>query len=182
MRKNIIAFIAMAIVSISLTACGNNTASATSTTEYSNTGSQNQTSNTEVEPTENPANVDNSGHEPDSYKSGNFQDYWEGEDYFDIEGFARDNGCDYVAWLDTDGNECDKASAFRVTLFYGDWQIAVYEDSIRACNFNTNTFYEMQADPNYTDLVSICKENNCKICTETCQGFNDMLERVKNSN
>ena len=182
MRKNIIAIIATIIVSMSLAACGNNNASATSTTEYSNTGSQNQTSNTEVEPTENPANVDNSGHEPESYRSGNFQDYWEGEDYFDIEGFAMDNGCDRVFWYDADGNKCDKssASASTVTFFYGDWYIEVYPGQIQARNQSTNEIHEMVSDLK-TCTVSICNENTVTVCYDVCQAFNDILEEIKSN-
>ena len=44
--------------------------------------------------TENAENIDNTGHEPEAYGSGNFQDYWQGNDYFDLEGYLHDIGCD----------------------------------------------------------------------------------------
>lgn len=34
----------------------------------------------------------NEGHEPDSFGSGNFQDYWQGEAYFDLVSYMKDNG------------------------------------------------------------------------------------------
>ena len=182
MRKNIIAIIATIIVSMSLAACGNNNASATSTTEYSNTGSQNQTSNTEVEPTENPANVDNSGHEPDSYRSGNFQDYWEGEDYFDIVGFAEANGCTKIFWYDADNNKCDitSSSINRIAFFYGDWHIFVYMNQIQAVNSSTDEVHSMVSTRD-TNTVSICSQNSFKIYSDVCQGFNDILEEIKSN-
>ena len=179
MRKNIIAIIATIIVSMSLAACGNNNASATSTTEYSNTGSQNQTSNTEVEPTENPANVDNTGHEPDSYKSGNFQDYWEGDSYFDIVGFAEANGCTKVFWYDADNNKCNMTSDSigRIAFFYGDWHIFVYPGIVTAINSDTDETHSIVSDCN-SNYVSVCSDNNFKVYSDVCQAFNDIFEVI----
>ena len=45
--------------------------------------------------------VDNTGHEPDSYGSGNFQDYWQGDDYFDIVSYLKANGANSVQLIGT---------------------------------------------------------------------------------
>ena len=45
---------------------------------------------------ENPANVEMDGHEPETYGSGNFQDYWRGNDNFDLVGYLNDNGYEWV--------------------------------------------------------------------------------------
>lgn len=39
-----------------------------------------------------PTYEDNTGHEPESYGSGNPQDYWQGNDYFDLAGYLKANG------------------------------------------------------------------------------------------
>ncbi len=52
-------------------------------------------SESEIEPEEyEPDYSDNSAQETESYGSGNFQDYWMGDDYFDLEGYLHDIGCD----------------------------------------------------------------------------------------
>ena len=180
MRKNIVFALCAIAMMVTLTACGNEGTTSAYTTEYRNDDQQVTTSVSD----ENPANVDNSGHEPDSYKSGNFQDYWEGDSYFDIEGFAMDNGCDRVFWYDADGNKCDKSSAnaCEVVFFYGDWYIAVYPGQIQARNQNTNKTHEMVS--NYTgteNRVSVCNENSFTIFSDVCQGFNDILEEIKSN-
>ncbi|MBR1801723.1 hypothetical protein IJ768_00640 [Candidatus Saccharibacteria bacterium] len=42
------------------------------------------------------ANVEMEGHEPDGPGSGNFQDYWQGENYFDLVSYMKDNGYELV--------------------------------------------------------------------------------------
>lgn len=182
MRKNIIAFIAIVIVSMSLTACGNNTASATSTTEYSNTGSQNQTSNTVVEPTENPANVDNSGHEPDSYQSGNFQDYWEGEDFFDIVSFAEANGSVYTYWCDAEGNPLDKSQATTCTFYFSNaWRVTIHNDSLVIDNNDTLATYLIVYEQSRNGYISVCKDNSIECSKNVIQAFNTVIECLKTS-
>jgi len=179
MRKNIIFALCAILVMVTLTACGNEGTSSAYTIEYRDNDDQQVTTSDSVSD-ENPANVDNSGHEPESYRSGNFQDYWEGEDYFDIEGFAMDNGCDCVLWADDNG-QTDKASANRVILFYGDWEIYVNDGhTLYAQNPVTKT--ERIMTPSYdSNLVSICRENNIKIGAEACQYVNDLLEEFKSN-
>jgi hypothetical protein len=46
--------------------------------------------------TEEPTYEDNTGHEPDGYSTGNFQDYWESTNYFDIVAYLKANGADNV--------------------------------------------------------------------------------------
>lgn len=195
MRKNIIAFIAIVIVSMSLTACGNNNATAY-TIEYredssnSQNQTQNQTSNddssniSEKDPMQDPVHQGNAnigGGESQGATPGTFEYYWEGEDYFDIEAFAYDNGCDYVLWADDNG-ETSKASAKRVILFFGDWEIYVNEGHwLYAQNHNTHTERNMVPSGD-SSLVSICKENNIMIGTDSCQYLNELLDSIKNSN
>lgn len=196
MRKNIIAFIAIVIVSMSLTACGNNNATAY-TIEYreDSSNSQNQTQNqtnnddssniSEKDPMQDPCQQGNAnvgGGEGQGATPGTFEYYWDGEDYFDIVGFAEANGCTKVFWYDADDNKCDASSAnvCEVVFFYGDWYIAVYPGQIQARNQNTNETHEMVSDLK-TGTVSICSQNNFKIYSDVCQGFNDILEEIKSN-
>ena len=84
------------------------------------------------EPEENPANVDMEGHEPESYGSGNFQDYWEGDDYFDLVGYLKDNGADKVyatskySYPVEDNSNID----LYVASFYNEqWEVTIMTDA-----------------------------------------------------
>lgn len=108
-------FLAVILMSTMLAGCGSKDAAATtesapnssSQTEYEGEGQtqggiksdeeiaalqEEESSYEEEAETEYAENVDNTGHEPESYGSGNFQDYWQGEDYFDLAGYLKDNG------------------------------------------------------------------------------------------
>ena len=105
MKKNIFALFIIATLVLSLTGCGNNnqkTAAANeqTTIEYKGEGATQggiksdeeiAAITEEASQTENPNNVDMDGHEPSS--SGNFQDYWEGDSYFDLVAYAKANNC-----------------------------------------------------------------------------------------
>lgn len=81
--------------------------------------------------TEYAENIDNTGHEPEAYGSGNFQDYWQGENYFDLEGYLKANGCDYLA--PTNGEDHKKvengAKAYFTYFNNNTWEIYIYPSS-----------------------------------------------------
>ncbi|MBO4610394.1 MAG: hypothetical protein J5696_11070 [Lachnospiraceae bacterium] len=111
--------------------------------------------------------------------SGKFEDYWEGDDYFNIEAYALDNGCD-VMWIGSDGYECERADATALIVFYGDWTIQVMPANILATNSN-HTDPQGLSVPTGTKKVSICKENNVELYDGCCECFKKMLETLKSS-
>ena len=117
-----------------------------------------------------------------SYGSGNFEDYWEGDSYFDIVGFAEANGCTKIFWYDADNNKCDinSSSINRIVFFYGDWHIFVYMNQIQVFNTSTNEVHSMVSTRD-TNTVSICNQNDFKIYSDVPQGFNDILEEIKSN-
>lgn len=100
MRKFFAFFLGFVMSLALLTGCGKSTA--TPTTDYHGEGEiQGGIKSDEdiaaitqeaEQNTEQPSYEDNTGHEPDAYGTGNFQDYWEGEDYFDLIGFLTAHG------------------------------------------------------------------------------------------
>ena len=180
MRKNIIFALCAIIMMVTLTACGNEK-TPSYTIEYRDNDDQQVTTSNSVSD-ENPANVDNSGHEPDSYRSGNFQDYWEGEDYFDIEGFAMDNGATYTLWLDKTETE-NISQAVRCTFYFKDgWKVSVItSDGILIEQNGTRTDFLIACDSKSNHYVSLCKENNVSCSEEVLQSFNTIVECLKTS-
>ncbi len=143
---------------------------------------QNQLSYTVVEPTENPANVDNSGHEPDSYQSGNFQDYWEGDDFFDIASFAEANGATYTMWCTGDGKAADASQANACKFFFKDkWKVIVNVDFIIIEQDGSDASFLVVYEQNSSESISVCKENNVKCSENVIQAFNTIVECLKTS-
>ena len=192
MRKNIIAFIAIVIVSMSLTACGNNTASATSTTEYSNgsSNSQNQTSNTEKDPMQDPVHQGNAnigggegqGATITPTSSCNPEDYWEGDDFFDIASFAEANGSVYTYWCDGEGNPADKNHATACTFYFSNaWRVTIYNDFLTVINNDTMTNYLIVYEKSSNGYISVCKDNSIVCSKDVIQAFNTVVECLKTS-
>ena len=178
MRKNIIFALCAIAMMVTLTACGNEK-TPSYTIEYRDNDDQQVTTSVSDE---NPANVDNSGHEPDSYKSGNFQDYWEGEDYFDIVGFAEANGATYTMWCTGDGKAADASQANACKFFFKDkWKVIVNVDFIIIEQDGSDASFLVVYEQNSSESISVCKENNV-ICSENViQAFNTIVECLKTS-
>ena len=180
--KRIISICVCIMLLASIVGCGSSETTTVGITKADTTSAaiqvvKNESSETSLESIE---EVSNSSSESVSLGSGKYEDYWEGDSYFNIEGFAVDNGCDCVLWADDNG-QTDKASANRVILFYGDWEIYVNDGhTLYAQNPVTKT--ERIMTPSYdSNLVSICRENNIKIGAEACQYVNDLLEEFKSN-
>lgn len=75
-------------------------------------------------------NVSNEGHEPDRYGTGNFQDYWEGDDFFDLESYAKANGCEKVVFKTYDDLKETDGTIFNVCyLFFKGWRLTLYDST-----------------------------------------------------
>ena len=75
---------------------------------------------------------DNSVQETESYGSGDFQDYWMGDDYFDIEGYLRDNGAERI--YGTNGDMSPNPAEENITIYVGEfynqkWEVFIICDA-----------------------------------------------------
>jgi len=193
MRKFFAFFLGFVMSLALLTGCGKSTA--TPTTDYHGEGeiqggfksdediaaiTQEAEQNTEQ-----PSYEDNTGHEPDAYGTGNFQDYWEGEDYFDIVGFALDNGCKNPAYVNSSGilNYDNESVAVAYSFAYpGPW---IVNPTVNGCHIeygkNNNTpaydIYLTDRDPSSSlDIVSVSKNNSAVLSSESIQLFAAVLD------
>ncbi len=152
MKKNLFAFTLTATVTmLTLSSCGNATAATTApedeaiksdeeavisqveeTTHDEITPAVEETSSDVASTIEEATAEENSstGDKPELYGSGNFEDYWQSEDYFDIEGYLRDIGCeDYCGMVVS--SECtlvraeDGDTPVTYTAWYKGWEIGI---------------------------------------------------------
>ena len=136
--------------------------------------------------TEEPSYEDNTGHEPDGYSTGNFQDYWQGDDYFDIVAFAEANGCERVRYLLDDGTPTKDESEAHFYCFYfhnkkwmvqptlGCLLVELDSDFNRVSEFNV--LYESFDDRGTT--VSVSNKNNAKLSSKTIEAFVDVVNAM----
>ncbi len=125
---------------------------------------------------------DNTSVQSVSYGSGNFEDYWEGDSYFDIERFAVDNGSTFTLWLDRTETE-NISQAVRCTFYFKDgWMVSVItSDGILIEQNGTRTDFLIVCDSKSNHYVSLCKENNVSCSEEVLQSFNTIVECLKTS-
>lgn len=82
------------------------------------------------EPTSEPSFEDNTGHEPESYGSGNPQDYWQSDSYFDLVGYLYANGADNVYMVDRNGQKTESDPLCYMAFFNGcTWRIQIGLDT-----------------------------------------------------
>ena len=166
MRKNLFFVVLFAI--ILTTSCGK---SATATDRYTVGSSDNKNNNSTIENHSSPENlssnnssldspegisseaslseinVSNEGHEPDHYGTGAFQDYWEGDDFFDLKAYAIANGCTSFTYTTDDGSLTkDEAEA----MFY----ILHIEDKVKIYLFNIGATVTMKDGLEYDIITS----------------------------
>ena len=82
--------------------------------------------------TEEPTYEDNTGHEPDGYSTGNYQDYWKSTSYFDIVEYLKANGAEdvYATNANSYPMKDDSNINLYVASFYGEqWEITVMAES-----------------------------------------------------
>jgi hypothetical protein len=134
-------------------------------------------------------NVDMTGHEP--HGSGNFQDYWQGESYFDLEGYLYSQGAERVTY---DASKNDKTVR---NGFFGEYSNnwAVYVPTIGSpSNINGMTCVatiRYQKDDVYVtygilykdgDTTPITVDSYGNKCTlGTLQMLEELTERTRNA-
>ena len=139
---------------------------------------------------EDPINVDNTGHEPEAYGSGNFQDYWQGEDYFDIVSYLRARGCTEIRYYDDSTSETDDESkaTFYVAFFNGhEWEIdflsAVLSIKHITDNYDTTGTPEyMILDDSVSDInISLSKTGPAKASLKALQNLDITITYIINN-
>lgn len=137
--------------------------------------------------------VDNTGHEPDSYGSGNFQDYWQGDDYFDIVAYAKANGCNQISYLDASGSPVkDEYTAGFYTFYFGDWMIQPYgngcnltylgntdADGYSTCSPEYNILPESLDEQANSPSISVSKNNDVTIPLLEITFFDTVVNALK---
>lgn len=137
--------------------------------------------------TEEPSYEDNTGHEPDGYSTGNFQDYWQGDDYFDIVAFAEANGCDHIKYADNEANKVnDESEACFYTFYFNDssWMV---QPTIGCILIKLDSDYNRVAEYSvlYDDVnslgttVSISDKNNVTLSSKTIEAFVAVVNAVQ---
>ena len=140
MRKFFAFFLGFVMSLALLTGCGKSTA--TPTTDYHGEGEiQGGIKSDEdiaaitqeaEQDTEQPSYEDNTGHEPDGYSTGNYQDYWKSTSYFDIVEYLKANGAEdvYTTNANSYPMKDDSNINLYVASFYGEqWEITVMAES-----------------------------------------------------
>ena len=181
--KKIISICACIMLFASIVGCGSSETTTVGNTKADTTSAAiqvvNESSETSVESIE---EVSNSSSESVSLGSGKYEDYWDGDSYFDIEGFAVDNGSTFTLWLDRTETE-NIGQAVRCTFYFKDgWKVSVItSDSILIEQNGTRTDFLIVCDSKSNHYVSLCKENNVSCSEEVLQSFNTIVECLKTS-
>ena len=207
MTKRFFVILIASLVVTSMTACGNN-AAATSTSAPETTEqyveSQGEgpvqggiksdeeiaalqaeeaeyASEETTDTTEYAENVDNTGHEPEAYGSGNFQDYWQSDSYFDLEGYVKANGCT-INGIDSNGNFTnDNSQITRYMITYSNkWEIW---PSI-GCMVRTldgTTSYLVKDSSVDQPMISVSKNNSAVLSLETVQNIDTIIQCISSN-
>ncbi len=89
----------------------------------------------------------NEGHEPDSFGSGNFQDYWQGEAYFDLVGYMTDNGY-YARPVKANRDKIkdgETAEAYDCPKNDKKWIVSIDGTTIMICRYDYSLTYVSRA-------------------------------------
>ena len=145
MLKKIFAFMLAVILLVSFTACGKKVDSIPGAQEYHGEGeiqggiksdeelakiteeADTWDGQEDKESTNEPSFEDNTGHEPESYGSGNPQDYWQSDSYFDLVGYLKANGA-IDAYPSDSHYEKVTSDALFYTAYTSDytWRLMIY--------------------------------------------------------
>jgi len=181
--KKIISICFCVMLLASLVGCGSSDTTTVGTTKADTTSTAvqvvNELAETSVESIE---EVSNSSSESVSNGSGKYEDYWEGDGYFDIVGFAEANGSVYTMWIDKEGNATDPNQAVYCTFYFKDaWRVSVYDDFLSIINNDSLKNHLIVFVKNGSEYISVCKENDNKCQEEVLNAFNVVVECLKTS-
>lgn len=138
-------------------------------------------------------NVDNTGHEPDHYGTGNFQDYWEGDDFFDLKAYAIANGCTSFTYTTDDWSLTkDEAEAMFYILHIED-KVKIYLFDIGATvtmkdgleyniitSFKTKIWEDHFTEETEKEKVHISKKNSARLSLTALKELDVVLKCIKN--
>ena len=168
-KKLFVSFLVVIFI-VSLTGCGKNTATPAATANFEGEGPVQggiksdeeiaalQEEEQQGTTTEYAENVDNTGHEPEAYGSGNFQDYWQGNDYFDLIGYMKDNGFIDAIPQNHRGEIVKDGSTPTCYTFYNDgrtWEITVSGASIRVADKANSIAYYSNIGNDSNPIITI---------------------------
>ena len=108
--------------------------------------------------TESEINVEMTGHEPDS--TGNFQDYWEGDSYFDLVKYLEDNEYSMIMPLESIGAR-EPLPEGKTARFYtcydkdSKWTLGIGIGDIQVCQHDYSHMYMVNI--NNDELITIDK-------------------------
>lgn len=211
MRKNLFFVVLFAI--ILTTGCGK---SATATDRYTVGSSDNKNNNSTIENHSSPKNlssnnssldspedisseaslseinVSNEGHEPDHYGTGNFQDYWKGNGFFDLKAYALANGCTSFSYITIDGDLTEDETKAVAYILYVEDKIKIYpfdtgiiitmKDGLEydvLTNFNTKE-KEWDGHLEESEQKSISKKNGAKLYLAGLCELDTIFKCIKN--
>ena len=138
--------------------------------------------------------------QPISYGSGKAEDYWEGDDFFDAEAFAKANGSVYTLWSMFSNGErvyCtdDISQATMVTFYFKGWEVEVLFNSLLVRNTESDigytTYTHAHENPDfYVDgttnfdalkYVSLNKNTNVTLEEEAVPDLIKVIEIISSS-
>jgi hypothetical protein len=116
------------------------------------------------------------------------QNYWEGDDYFDIVRCAEDNNCVAVWYCDSQGNaiQNNNSTAIGHYFFFSDWMVSVTGSTIELIytrakdenGHNLNKPEYLIVVPNSTDLIPVSRENSAVASREAIDAFIVILNAI----
>ena len=116
------------------------------------------------------------------------QNYWEGDDYFDIVRCAEDNNCVAVWYYDPQGNliQNNNSTVVGHAFFFRDWMVTVNRSSIvltytRAKDEEGHALNEPEYQiiiSNSSDSISVNHDNSAVLTRETIDAFITILDAI----
>ncbi len=208
MIKRLFAFTLTATVTLlTLSSCGNSAAVTTSpeteaikSDEESVISQVEETTYVDVEPAveetssdiastiEESATENNSstGDKQEPYGSGNFEDYWEGEDYFDLERYLRDVGCeDYCGMVVSNDYTLVRAddgdTPVNYTAWYKGWEIGICPMTYcTADNDGKRPIFSIYADTTLETHIVTINEYGTTTTEGVLRILNSIINAIKN--
>ena len=185
MKRYFTVFLVLIMV-LSLTACGKSSgASSTSSSDYhgegqvqggiksddelavlqeeERAGTTDAQQSTTEDGTENNQQSGDSDATPATSGTGHFEDYWQGDNFFDIARYLNDNGCIQINYLNATGSTTDNESEATIynAYFYGcTWKIRISGTGCYLIHLSTDN---NSGTPEYLVTTNGVPENNIRL-------------------
>jgi len=159
MKRKTLVVIPLLFVLVILAGCGSSKSTAPAyTISYSQLDSETDHQNKDNSFPSNENISTSSVEQPISYGSGKAEDYWEGDDFFDAEAFAKANGSVYTSWntyVDKEAVNCndDISQATIVAFGFKGWRVEALINTLMIYNTDTGAGYttnsHFEENPNF---------------------------------